>query len=49
MRILACLLFAPLVWAADAPPSSKPLALADILAWKRIAADRLSNDGKWFA
>jgi dipeptidyl aminopeptidase/acylaminoacyl peptidase len=48
MRILACLLLTPFVWAADAPQTPKPLALADILAWKRIAADRLSDDGKWF-
>jgi dipeptidyl aminopeptidase/acylaminoacyl peptidase len=27
----------------------KPLGLADILAWKRIQAPVVSNDGKWFA
>ncbi len=49
MRVLACLLLAPIVWAADAPPSPKSLALPDILGWKRIATDRLSDDGAWFA
>jgi hypothetical protein len=35
---------------AQQPAASQhPIELADSLAWKRIAAPTVSNDGQWFA
>ena len=49
MRLLACLLVLPALFAADAPVAPKPLGLSDILAWKRIQGAEISDDGTWFA
>ena len=35
--------------AADEPRASRPMVLADILAWKSIGSPVVSNDGRWFA
>ena len=49
-RALPILIFSGLAFAylslADA---QKPLGLADVLAWKRIQAPMVSNNGEWFA
>src|SRR5207247_1889090 len=45
MRLSLVLILAG-VLVADAP---KPMQLADILAWKRITAPAISNNGEWFA
>ena len=48
-RALAALsLFTSLLLVADTT-GPKPLQLADIIAWKRIQAPSISNDGAWFA
>ena len=35
--------------AADEPRAGRPMALADVLAWKSIGSAAVSNDGRWFA
>jgi len=40
---------AALVSAIAFAQSQKPIQLSDILAWKRIQAPAVSNDGQWFA
>src|SRR5271165_5671635 len=48
----ACLLLIVLATAslhAADPAEPRPLKMADVLAWKNIAASTLSRDGKWFA
>ena len=49
MRLLACLLVLPGLFAADSPAAPKPLGLPDILAWKHIQGEHVSDDGTWFA
>lgn len=48
MRLLACLLVIPGLFAADSP-APKALGLPDILAWKHIQNEQVSDDGSWFA
>ena len=48
--LVAIAFFTSLLAVADTPPTGpKPLQLADIIAWKRIQAASISNDGNWFA
>jgi hypothetical protein len=35
--------------ASMAPAAPRPMELADILAWKNMAATAISNDGRWIA
>jgi dipeptidyl aminopeptidase/acylaminoacyl peptidase len=46
-RLLAIFVFAALLASADT--ALKPIQLSDILAWKRIQSQSISNDGVWFA
>src|SRR5271168_5361437 len=46
-RLLALFVFAAILAPADT--AQRPIQLNDILAWKRIAAPSISNDGTWFA
>ena len=39
----------PALRAADEPRAARPLALADVLAWKSIGSAVVSNDGRWLA
>ena len=49
MRLLTCLLIVPTLFAAEIPVAPKPMGLTDILAWKRIQGQVVSDDGRWFA
>ena len=39
----------PAQQASTAPVAPRPMELADILAWKNMAATAISNDGRWIA
>jgi len=45
-QLLALFVFAGLLALADT--AQRPIQLADILAWKRIQSQSVSNDGAWF-
>jgi acetyl esterase/lipase len=46
-RVLALFVFAAAFASADT--AQRPIQLNDILAWKRILSQSVSNDGTWFA
>jgi len=46
-RLLAIFVFVAALVPADT--AQKPIQLSDILAWKRIQSQSISNDGTWFA
>ena len=47
--LAALLLSASLLSVPSASADTKPLALTDVLAWKRIQTPSVSSDGQWFA
>jgi dipeptidyl aminopeptidase/acylaminoacyl peptidase len=49
MNCRSCLVFAAFVVTSVCSADPKPLALNDVLAWKRIQTPMASSDGIWFA